>query len=98
MELLEGGDDAFEVVLDSAVVVDQALLTVGFGDLEQLLVVLGVLAVDGQELDGGLELGAGQAGVGVGAFLLGRPAAVAVGKAGLDAVEVVLDPLRPGGG
>ena len=66
--------------------------------LEQLLVVLGVLAVHGQELDGGLELGAGQAGVGVRAFLLGRPAAVAVGQAGLDPVQVVLDRLRFGGG
>jgi hypothetical protein len=63
VEMLEGGDDPLEVVLDPPVVVDQALLTVGFGHLEQLLVVLGVLAVDGQELDGGLELRAGQAGV-----------------------------------
>ena len=42
---------------------------------------------------GGLEVRAGEAGVGVRAVLLGRAAAVAVGQAVADAVEVVLDPL-----
>ena len=46
-----------------------------------------------QELGRGLEVGAGEAGVGVRAVLLGRAAAVAVGEAVADPVEVVLDPL-----
>jgi hypothetical protein len=48
--------------------------------------------------DGGLEVGAGEAGVRVGAVLLQRPAAVTVGEAGLDPREVVLHPLGLCGG
>jgi hypothetical protein len=46
-----------------------------------------------QELDGGLEVRAREAGVRVRAVLLWRPAAVAVGKAGLDAGEMLFHPL-----
>ena len=48
--------------------------------------------------DCGLEVRAGQAGVGVRAVLLGWPGAVAVGQAVADPVEVLLDPLGVGGG
>jgi hypothetical protein len=93
VEGFEGGNDALEGVLDAPVVVGEAMLAVALGELEELGVVLGVLAVGGQELDGGLELRAGQTGVWMGTFLLRRSPAVAVGKAGLDAGEVVLEPL-----
>jgi hypothetical protein len=66
IEGFQGGDDVLESFLDAPVVIGEALLAVAFGELEELGVVLGVLAVGGQELDGGLKLRAGQAGVGVG--------------------------------
>ncbi len=50
------------------------------------------------ELRGGLEVGAGEAGVGVRAVLLGRASAVAVGQAVSDAGQVVLGPLGISGG
>jgi hypothetical protein len=67
-------------------VIGRALLAAA---LSELGVVVGGLAVGGQELDGGLKPRAGQTGVGVGTFLVRRAAAVAVGKAGLDTGEVV---------
>lgn len=54
-------------------------------------------AMQREKLWCGLEVGAGQAGVGVWAVLLGRAAAVAVWEAGLYSGEVVLDPFRVGG-
>ena len=62
-----------------------------------LRLAVGLAAVDVEELRGGLEVGAGEAGVGVRAVLLGRPTAVAVGQAVADPGEVVLDPLGVGG-
>jgi hypothetical protein len=71
-------------------VIGRALLAAA---LSELGVVVGGLAVGGQELDGGLKPRAGQTGVGVGTFLVRRAAAVAVGKAGLDTGEVVFEPI-----
>ena len=94
----EGVDDAGEVVVDAAVVGGESLVAFGFGGGDEHGGGVGVAAVDVEELDGGLEVGAGEAGVGVGAVLLRWPAAVAVGEGGLDLVEVVLDPFGGGGG
>src|SRR5262249_42942295 len=59
----------------------------------------GLAPVDLQEHGRGLEVWAGEAGVGVRAVLLGGAGAVAVGQAVADPVEGVLDPLgRSGGG
>ena len=60
-------------------VVSEPELAVGFGggDEQPGLVVLA--AVDVEERRGGLEVGAGEAGVGVGAVLLWWASAVAVG-------------------
>ena len=54
--------------------------------------------MDVEELGCGLEVGAGETGVGVRAVLLGWAAAVAVGEAVVDPRQVVLDPFRVGGG
>ena len=54
-------------------------------------------AVDVEERRGCLEVGAGEAGVGVGAVLLWWASAVAVGQAGVDAGHVVGGPLGLGG-
>ena len=84
--------------LDLAEVGGQAGLAVGLGAGDELQVGGGLAAVDVEELGRGLEVGAGQAGVGVGAVLLGWPAAVAVGQAVPDPGQVVLDPFGGGGG
>ncbi len=83
--------------MDLLEVLDEAELPVGLGAGDEAPVGVGLAAVDVEELGGGLEVGAGQAGVGVRAVLLGRPPAVAVGEAVADAGEVVLDPLGIGG-
>jgi hypothetical protein len=89
----ERGDDAFQAVLHLAEAGGQAGLAVCLGAGDQPQVDRGLAAVGVGELRGGLEVGAGQAGVGVGAVLLRRPAAVAVGQAVPDPGQVVLDPL-----
>jgi hypothetical protein len=94
----EPGDDAFQVVLDQAEIGGQAGLAVGVGAGDQAQVDRGLAAVGVEEFRSGLEVGAGQAGVGVVAVLLGRPAAVAVGQAVPDPGQVVLDPLGGRGG
>src|ERR1700722_10163163 len=70
----ERGDDAFQVVLDLAEIGGQAGLAVRVGAGDQAQVDCGLAAVGVEEFRGGLELGAGQAGVGVGAVLLGAAA------------------------
>jgi hypothetical protein len=67
----EPGDDAFQVVLDQAEIGGQAGLAVGVGAGDQAQVDRGLAAVGVEEFRSGLEVGAGQAGVGVGAVLLG---------------------------
>src|SRR6266566_7541145 len=93
VERLEGGDDPVQVGLDAAQVAGEALLAVGVGLCDEAAVGVGLPLVDLQEHWRGLEVRAGQAGVGVRAVLLGRAGAVAVGEAVADPVEVVLDPL-----
>src|SRR6516164_6858912 len=90
-ERFEGGDDPVQAVLDAAQVLGEALLAVGVGLGDEMAVGGGLPPVDLQEHGRGLEVRAGQAGVGVRAVLLGGTAAVAVGEAVADAVEVVLD-------
>lgn len=97
-DAFEGVDDAGEVVVDAVVVGGEALVAFGFCCGDEHGGGLGVASVDVEELDGGLEVGTGEAGVGVGAVLLGWSAAVAVGESGHDPVEVVFDPLGVGGG
>ena len=65
----------------------------GLRGIEELPGELGLLPVDGQELGGGLEVRAGQAGVWVRAVLLGRPAAVPVGQGVGGTGQSVFDPL-----
>src|SRR5205809_341613 len=89
----EGGDDLVQVGLDPAQVLGEAELSLAFGLFDQAAVGGGLPPVDLQELGGGLEVRAGQAGVGVRAVLLVGAAAVAVWEAVADPVEVVLDPL-----
>ena len=69
-EALQGANDAVEALLHPAVVGRQALPAIGLGPGDEHPVVLGLGAVDVEELGGGLEVGTGQAGVGVGAVLL----------------------------
>src|SRR6266511_683925 len=93
---LERGDALVEVAGDLPVHLCQARLAAGFGrggDLQQLLVLLAML---GQELGGGDEHRAGQAGVGVRAALLDRQAAVAVGERLGRPAEPLLGPGRFG--
>ena len=90
--VFKSGDDAFQVVLDTAQVAGKALLAVGVGLGDERAVGFRLPPVDLQEDWCGLEVRAGQAGVWVRAVLLCGPAAVAVGEAVADAVEVVLDP------
>ena len=92
-EVFEAVDDLFEVAEHDSVVVDETVASVGLGGVDEPLGFFCLAAVGGQELDGGLEIGAGETGVGVRAVLLGRPSAEAVGQAGGDAGEVVFDPL-----
>src|SRR5215813_10047394 len=92
-ERFEGGDDRLQAVLNAAQVLGKALLAVGVGLGDEAAVGGGLPPVDLQEHGGGLEVRAGEAGVGVRAVLLGGAGAVAVGEAVADPVEVVLDPL-----
>ena len=95
--VFERGDELAEVVVDLAVVVGLSELAVGFGGGDELFGFVVLAAVDVEEHWGGLEVGAGEAGVGVGAVLLWWASAVAVGEAGLDAGHVVFGPLGLGG-
>ena len=97
VERFQGGDDLVQAGLDAAQVLGQAPLAVGVGLGDEAAVGGGLPPVDLQEHGGGLEVRAGQAGVGVRAVLLGRAGAVAVGEAVADPVEVVLDPFGRSG-
>src|SRR5262249_19467594 len=97
-ERFEGGDDRLQAVLNAAQVLGKALLALGAGLGDETAVGGGLPPVDWQEHGRGLEVRAGQAGVGVRAVLLGGAGAVAVGQAVADPVEVVLDPLGRGSG
>src|SRR5712671_4048387 len=97
LEGFKGGDDPFQVGLDAAQVLGKPELPSGVGLGDQAAVGRGLPPVDLQELGRGLEVRAGEAGVGVGAVLLRGAPAVAVGEAVADAVEVVLDPLGRSG-
>jgi len=66
LEGFEGGDDPVQAVLDAAQVLGQALLAVGVGLGDQAAVGGGLPPVDLQEHGGGLEVRAGQAGLGCG--------------------------------
>src|SRR4051812_23203383 len=77
-QALEPADDPDQVQTDGLVHVDQPSTPVGVGPGDQLLGARELVAVRGQELTGGEEAVAGQAGVGVGAGLLQRQAAVPV--------------------
>ena len=79
--------------MDSAKVVCQPELSVAVGAGNERAVDGRLLAVDVEELRGGLEVGAGETGVGVRAVLLGRPPALAVGQAVSHSREVVFGPL-----
>jgi hypothetical protein len=80
------------------VVVGQALTPGGVGGVDQVGSERPLLAVNAEELDRGLELGASETSIGVGTFLLGWPAAVAVGEGVGHPGEVVLDPFGVSGG
>ena len=67
------------------------------GGLEEFAGELGLLLVHRQELGGGLEVRAGQAGVGVRDVLLWGAAAVSVGQGLGCSGEAVFDPLGVGG-
>ena len=92
------GDDLVEVDQDLAVVSGQPFPPGGLGGTEQLAGLPGVLAVDREEFGGGLEVRAGQAGVGVRAVLLRRAAAMAVGEGVSGPGQPVLDPFGVRGG
>ena len=77
---------------DFAVVVGLSLPAGALGGIEELLGELGLLLVDGQELGGGLEVRARQAGVGVRAVLLRWPAAVPVRQGVGCSGQPVFDP------
>ena len=79
--------------MDAAKVLCQTELAIGVGTGNQLGVDRRLLAVDIEKLRSGLEVWAGETGVGVRAVLLRWSAAVAVGEAVTHASEVVLDPL-----
>jgi hypothetical protein len=57
LERLEGGDDVVKALLAPAMVGSKSLAAAGLGLGDEDAVVVGLLAVDGQELDGGLEIG-----------------------------------------
>jgi len=94
---LEGRDDAVEAGLDVAEVGSQAEVSAVVGPGDEDSVGVGLFTVHVEELGRGLEVGAGEARVGVRALLLGRSPAVTVGEAVADARKVVLDPLGSGG-
>ena len=77
--VIEGGDDAVEVSEDLLVHLGQPGLAAGLGGGDELDDLTAVGAVLGQELRGGDEHRAGQAGVGVRAGLLDRQPAEPVG-------------------
>jgi hypothetical protein len=77
-ERLEAVDDADQVQPDGLVHLDQPLPAVRLGLGDELLGAGELVAVRGEELDGGEKAVAGQAGVGVRAGLLQRQAAKAV--------------------
>src|SRR5215475_3427326 len=81
LEGLEGGDDLVQADLDAAQVLGEPLLAVGVGLGDETAVGRGLPPVDLQELGGGLEVRAGQAGIRVRAVLLCRTCAVAVRQA-----------------
>jgi hypothetical protein len=72
-EALKGCNDPVEAGLNPFVVVDQSELPVRLGDGDEYPVALGLLPVDIDELDRGLEVGTGETGIEVGAVLLRRP-------------------------
>ena len=90
--VVEGGDDAVEVAQDLPVHLDQPVLAAGLGGGDELQDLLAVVAVLGQELAGGEEHRAGQAGVGVRAGLLDRQAAEPVGQRLGGPAEALLGP------
>ncbi len=74
VQFFEGGDEGVEVVVDPAVFFHESELPVGFGGGDQGSGLVSLLAVDVEDRWGGLEIGAGQAGVGVGQSCCGgRP-------------------------
>jgi hypothetical protein len=87
-----------EVGVNVPVVLGQAASPCSFGGGDELDGLVALAAVDVEELRSGLEIGAGQAGVGMAASLLGWASAVAVGQAGGQTGEVVFDPPGVGGG
>ena len=95
---LQGRDDALQVGLDLAEVVDQAELAPGIGLGDEAPVGGGLAAVGVQELGCGLEVWARKTSVGVRAFLLGGAGAIAVGQAVAHPVQVLLHPLGTGCG
>ncbi len=97
VECFESGDDAVEAGLDVAEVVGESELAVGVGAGDQPPIGVGLVAVDVEELGGGLEVGACEAGIGVRAVLLWWPSAVAVGQAVADPGKVVFDSFGVGG-
>src|ERR671930_99709 len=92
LQRLEAVDDADQIQPDGLVHLDQPLAAVGVGLRDQLLGPGELVAVCRQELGGGEEAVAGQAGVGVRAGLLQGQAAVAVGQRLLGAREVLQRP------
>ena len=78
--------------MDVAVVGGETKSSVGFGGGDEDSGFVSLAAVDVDERRGRLEVGTGQAGVGVWAVLLGWPSAVAVGQARLDPGHVVFGP------
>src|SRR5262249_12611747 len=98
VEGFQGGDELLQVRLDPAQAGGVPGLAAGLDMGDQLQVGGGLAAVDAGELRGGLEIWAGQAGVGVRVVLLGRPSAVAVGQSVLDPGQVVFDPFGGRGG
>src|SRR5680860_291308 len=90
----EAGDDLLEVNEHDPVVVGEAAMAVVFGGGYESTGLVDLVLVGGQELEGGLKVRAGQAGVGMRAVLLRGASAEPVREAGLDPREVVLDPFR----
>src|SRR6266571_4587458 len=97
-ECFKGRDDPAQACLDAAQVLAEPELALGVGLGDETAVGCGLQPVNLQERGRGLEVRAGEAGIGVRAVLLGWAAAVAVGQAVAHPVEVVLDPLGRGRG
>lgn len=92
-QVLETPDDLLQVAEHDPVVVGDGFASVGFGGVYELASLFCLAPVGGKELDRGVEARAGETRVRVWAVLLGGPSAKAVGEAGGDARQVVLDPL-----